>query len=162
MEIKPTRIIWHHSADGSTKPQFVKINEYHKTRDFPLSSFNFYVGYHYLIEHDGTIMQARKETEIGAHDTGENLNSIGICLAGNFNIAWPSEAQMASAALLIKQIRGRWKIPLTRIEPHRWDDDTDCPGLNLADNWLINEFLKREGSTALRVFYWLGKEYNLI
>ncbi len=162
MDIKPVRIIWHHSADSSTAHQFVKINAYHKTRDFPLSSMNFYVGYHYLVEQDGTVMQARKENEIGAHDTGENLNSIGICLAGNFDVQWPSEAQRASVCQLLGQVRKRWNIPINRIEPHRWDDDTDCPGRLLEDNWLIDEYLKREESAAVKVFQWIGKTYKLL
>jgi N-acetyl-anhydromuramyl-L-alanine amidase AmpD len=162
MDIKPSRIVWHHSADNSTKAQFAKIDAYHKTRDFPKSSLGFYVGYHYLIEHDGRIIQARKETEIGAHDTGENINSIGICLAGNFNITYPTTEQAISAAQLIKDIRTRFNIPITRIEPHRWDDTTDCPGTLLPDNWLIEQFLKYEGSVATQVFHWLGKTYNLI
>jgi hypothetical protein len=135
---------------------------YHKTRGFPISSFGYYVGYHWLIEPDGSIRQARKETEIGAHDAGENINSIGICLAGNFDLFMPNESQIASAALLVKQIRERWKIPVTRIEPHRWDDDTACPGSLLQDNWLINEYLQREGTAYLKLFYWIGRTYNLL
>lgn len=162
MDITPARIVWHHSADNFTGAQFAKIDAYHKTRDFPKSSLGFYVGYHYLIEHDGRIVQARKETEIGAHDTGENLNSIGICLAGNFNLTYPTTEQAISAARLIKEIRTRWNIPITRIEPHRWDDETECPGTLLSDNWLIKEFLKREGSPALSVFQWIGEKFNLI
>ena len=162
MEIKPARIIWHHSADNSDDAQFHKINVYHKSLNFPLSALGYYVGYHYLIEANGAVIQARKETEIGAHDQGENSNSLGICLAGNFNIRYPSEAQSASAALLIKQIRTRWPIPVTRIEPHRWDDTTDCPGTLVADNFLINEFLKREGSVFARYFYEVGKYLKLL
>lgn len=162
MDIKPSRIVWHHSADASAGAQLAKIDAYHKTRDFPKSSLGFYVGYHYLIENDGRTIQTRKETELGAHDTGENLNSIGICLAGNFNLKYPTEAQAASAALLIKDIRTRHNIPITRIEPHRWDDDTDCPGKLLPDNWLIKEFLKREGSIFATYFLKVGEMFKLI
>jgi len=162
MEIKPTRIIWHHSADASNEKQFDKVNAYHKTRDFPRSSLGYFVGYHWFIERDGSLVQARKETEIGAHDSGENTNSIGICLAGNCNFIMPTEAQSASAALLVKNIRNRWKIPVTRIEPHRWDDSTDCPGTLLPDNWLINEFLQREGTIFTKYFYLVGKQFNLL
>lgn len=162
MEIKPSRIIWHHSADNSDAPQFNKINEYHQTRNFPVSSLGYYVGYHYLIEPDGRVLQARRETEIGAHDQGENSNSLGICLAGNFSLRYPSELQAAAAAKLVKEIRTRWDIPVTRIEPHRWDDDTECPGTLLPDNWLINEFLKREGSIFTKYFYEVGKFFKLL
>lgn len=158
----PQRIIWHHSADPTTEHQFNKINEYHRQRDFPVSSLGFYVGYHWLIEYDGTLKQARKETEIGAHDTGENLNSIGICLAGDFGKSLPSEAQAATAALLVSQIRAKWNIPLTRFEPHRIDDDTSCPGFRLPDNWLIKQYLERHSDPLHRLFWWLGERLKLL
>lgn len=160
--MKPTRIIWHHSADPSKENQFTKINTYHASRGFPSSSLGYNVGYHYLIEASGEIKKAREETEIGAHDAGENLNSIGICFAGNFNTYLPTLEQAISGAKLVADIRNRRNIPLTRIEPHRWDDTTDCPGWKLPDNWLINEYLQREGSVALRAFYYIGKELNLL
>ena len=106
--------------------------------------------------------QARKEDEIGAHDTGENLNSLGICLAGDFSQEMPTEPQIASAVRLLADIRKRWKIPVTRIEPHRWDDETECPGTNLPDNWLTAQYLEREGDALLRLFHWLGTRYNLL
>ena len=162
MAIQPSRIIWHHSADASERNQFNKVNEYHRTRNFPLSARGYYCGYHYFIEPDGTIIKAREENEIGAHDQGENSNSLGICLAGNFSLKYPTELQTASAALLIKQIRTRLNIPITRIEPHRWDDDTECPGTLLPDNWLINEFLKREGTMFTKYFYEVGKYLKLL
>lgn len=160
--MKPQRIIWHHTADASDSAQFTKVNDYHKSRKFPISALGFYVGYHYFIETDGRVLQARLENEIGAHDQGENVNSLGICLAGNFNLRYPSEAQAASAALLIKQIRERFPIPITRVEPHRWDDLTDCPGTLLPDNWLVNEYLQREGSIFHKYFYEVGKYFNLL
>lgn len=158
----PLRIIWHHSADSSAAHQFDKINLYHKSQGFSLSSLGFFVGYHWLIEPDGTVKQSRKEDEIGMHDAGENSNSIGICLAGDFNTGLPSEKQSASAALLVKQIRERWNIPITRIEPHRWDDATECPGKLLPDDWLTTQFLTRSTNIYERSFHWLGKYLKLI
>lgn len=160
--MKPTRIIWHHSADSSERPQLQKIDAYHKSRDFPYSKRGYYVGYHYLIERDGTIIQCRDEDEIGAHDTGENLNSIGICFSANFSAQTPNEAQSAAGAILCGEVMQRWGIPITRIEPHRWDDDTECPGRLVEDRWLIKNYLTREKSPAHRAFYWLGEKLGLL
>ncbi|MEK7578899.1 MAG: peptidoglycan recognition family protein [Patescibacteria group bacterium] len=137
----PKRIIWHHSADSFNGHQSEKINAYHKTLDFPKSSLGYYVGYHYLIEQDGLILKTRNETEIGAHDKNENLDSIGICLAGNFNIGKPTTTQINSAVLLIDYILIRWKISPAKIEPHRLNDATDCPGVWLPDDWLKNQYI---------------------
>ena len=158
--MKPERIIWHHSADASEAHQWDKINNYHKQKTFPKSSMGYWIGYHWVVERDGTARAAREETEIGAHDTGENLNSIGICLAGNFNLHTPTLEQAASVARLVREIRARWPIPLTRIEPHRWDDTTDCPGRLLPDNWLIEQYLERETIGIARAWWWLGKYYG--
>lgn len=160
--MKPKRIIWHHTADAQQADQFEKVNAYHKTRDFPLSALGFYVGYHYFIERDGTIRQAREDTEIGAHDQGENLDSIGVSLAGNFNIEMPSEAQIASGGKVIFELMRKWNIPITRVEPHRRDDTTDCPGTKLGDDWLIKEYLRRHPEVGYRAFLLLGEELKLI
>lgn len=158
----PRRIIWHHSAVNAKRLQFDEINRHHETRAFPKSSKGYFVGYHYLVEYDGSVRQAREETEIGAHDTGENLNSIGICLAGDFTAQLPTPAQCAAVATLVQQIRSRWYIPVTRIEPHRWDDDTACPGDFLPDNWLIMTYLKRQGSWPIRAWYTFGYNRSLL
>lgn len=158
----PKRIIWHHSADPSTKKQFTKINEYHKNRGFPLSSRGFYVGYHWLVEQDGTAVQSREERELGAHDNGENLDSIGICLAGDFNTQLPSEAQTKAACTLLEQIIKRWHISIVNVEPHRTDDMTDCPGRNLTDNWLLKEMLKRSDDHMLQTFLWIGENRGIL
>ena len=36
------------------------------------------IGYHYVIELDGSIHKGRDENVIGAHCSGQNANSIGI------------------------------------------------------------------------------------
>lgn len=140
----PVRIIWHHSADLQDSFQFKKINYYHMGQDFPQSSLGFYCGYHWVIEKNGELKQARLETEIGAHDAGENFDSIGICLAGNFNKESPTKEQQITAAKLVKDIMKRWNIPITQIEPHRKGDITDCPGSRLGDYWLVFNYLKSE------------------
>lgn len=160
--MKPTRVILHHSGDAATGAQFDKINQWHKEKGFPKSKLNYYVGYHYVIERDGRTRQARVETEIGAHDAGENWGSLGICLVGDFNKERPTEQQAAAAASLFGAIRNRHNIYLGRVENHRIDDTTDCPGANIPDNWLVDQWLSRETSAPLRVLYYLLKQFNLI
>lgn len=135
MENKPNRIIWHHSADTSPGHQATKIDVYHKSKGFPKSLLGFYGGYHILIEKDGTIFRYRADNEIGAHDKDENINSLGVCLAGNFDIEHPSVDQQKSLEAVLQDWMAKWNIPVTRIDPHRMGDTTDCPGKLLADDW---------------------------
>ncbi len=131
----PHRIVWHHSAADTPHPQFDAINEWHKKRGFPISSLEYYVGYHYVIEKDGKLRVARTDTEIGAHDHGENADSIGVCLVGNFNVGIPSPEQKQTFKTLVRYLMLKHDISLNQIEPHRRDDETDCPGTMLSDNW---------------------------
>ena len=70
-------LVVHCSATPENKPFTAKdIDRWHKQRGFRC------IGYHYVILLDGTIQTGRKESEIGAHVSGYNSNSIGICYIG--------------------------------------------------------------------------------
>lgn len=144
MENKPTKIIWHHSAVNSTGNQLKGINNWHRKKGFPKSKLGYYVGYHYLIEYSGKVIQTREENEQGFHTRGQNQNSIGICMSGNFSLMTPSEKQEQNIKLLITKIMRRWNIPAEKIQPHRQYSATECPGKLLSDDWvkpnnIINE-----------------------
>jgi len=142
--MQPKRIIFHHTADAYQGPQFAKIDVYHRQRGFPRSSLRYFVGYHYLVEIDGKVRKAREPEEIGAHDKDENVGSIGIGLAGNFDTHMPSKAQEIATARLTKVLIDKYKIPLIDLEPHRLNDNTSCPGKNLPDDWLVKNYFKYE------------------
>lgn len=92
------------------------------------------IGYHYVIRKDGTIEQGRRPQMIGAHAYKHNKNSIGICVAGNFNLVKPQAAQIDSLKLLTAWLCQRYKLnPMGRgvIVGHRDLNDTTCPGDNL-------------------------------
>lgn len=40
------------------------------------------IGYHDIIERDGTLVECRPHWKIGTHTPGFNMDSIGICLVG--------------------------------------------------------------------------------
>lgn len=131
----PKRIIWHHSASQLATAQASSIDQWHKDRGFPISSLGYFIGYHFVIERNGSVFKARETNEIGAHDSGENLDSIGICLAGDFNTEMPTIEQVRAFRVIVLELMLKWGINLNAIEPHRRDDTTDCPGKNLPDNW---------------------------
>lgn len=137
------KIIVHHSAADAPAPQFDAINEWHKARGFPLSTLGFHVGYHWVIEKDGTVVQARDEDEIGAHDQGENLDSIGICLVGNFDKTDPTTAQEESLGKILVRMLDEYGLTIWSIEPHRKNDATSCYGTRLPDHWASKVALER-------------------
>ena len=92
------------------------------------------IGYHYVIRKDGTIEQGRKPLAVGAHAYQHNKNSVGICVAGNFDIGKPNREQMDSLKLLTAWLCQRYKLnPMRKgvIVGHRNLNDTKCPGDNL-------------------------------
>ena len=40
------------------------------------------IGYHYIIERDGTVVECRGREKIGSHTPGVNLEPIGVCSGG--------------------------------------------------------------------------------
>ena len=137
----PKWLVIHHTAvDISVRRvQFDMVNIDHKNRwpDFP-SSLGFYVGYHYFIEPDGVIKQARPTEEEGAQCIGKNTESIGICLAGNFSLFGrkPTSEQEAALRKLLPALMKKHNIPVSNVVPHRFFRPTECYGKNLSAGWI--------------------------
>lgn len=92
------------------------------------------IGYHFLIRKDGTIEQGRPLGTIGAHVYGENNHTVGINLAGNFEIGAPTEAQKVSATRLIASLCTVYQLdPMWQgtVKGHRDLNATVCPGRHL-------------------------------
>jgi len=134
----PTNIIVHHTAVSRTKndAQINATNNYHKSQDFPLSSLGFYVGYHALIEPNGMVYVTRKDTESGAHTSQNsmNFNSIGVCLTGDFDVEEPTIEQCKALLQYIKAKQAGYRIPNTKVVPHRTYAPKTCWGKKLPDD----------------------------
>ena len=92
------------------------------------------IGYHYLIRKDGMIEQGRQPGKVGAHAQDNNETSIGVCLAGNFEIGKPTEQQMAAVKELCYWLCRKYGLDSMKkgvIVGHRDLNDTACPGKNL-------------------------------
>ena len=80
------------------------------------------IGYHYVIELDGSVHKGRDENVIGAHCSGQNANSIGICYVGGVAKDGKTpkdtrtEAQKQSLIKLLKQLKQ--KYPKASIHGH--------------------------------------------
>jgi len=116
-------IIIHCSASPNYRDDKIEdINRWHIARGFKK------VGYHYVIELDGSIRIGRKENEIGAHCLGHNNTSIGICLIGTDQF---TNLQISSLVTLIQEIEIR--LPDITIHGHYEFANKTCPNINIKE-----------------------------
>lgn len=100
------------------------IDRWHRERGFKK------IGYHYFIGIDGDVEPGRDEAEMGAHCTGQNANSIGICYCGGLDgKGKPKDTrtiqQKAALYTLICQLREKYgDIP---VYPHYKFANKACP-----------------------------------
>jgi hypothetical protein len=64
-----------------------------------------------------------------------NKQSIGICLAGNFDVTMPTERQKLALQELLHMKMTQWSIPIKNIVPHRYFAPKSCYGNLLSDTW---------------------------
>ncbi len=98
------------------------------------------IGYHFVIDRDGTVVEGRPLDEQGAHVYGHNDNSIGICLLGghgsNENDAFFdhfTSDQDKALRNLIDRLKGRFAIKSVR--GHNEVAAKACPGFDVQ-RWL--------------------------
>ena len=100
------------------------IDRWHKERGWKG------VGYHYVIKLDGTIQEGRPLDQIGAHCTGHNKKSIGICYIGGLDKSGKPKdtrtvAQKESLRLLVNQLLERF--PGSKVYGHNEFAPKHCP-----------------------------------
>jgi N-acetylmuramoyl-L-alanine amidase len=122
-------IIVHCSATAEGKDFTVAdIKKWHLARGFSD------IGYHYVIYRDGSINKGRDESKIGAHCTGHNSHSIGVCYIGGCasDGKTPKDtrtaAQKAALVKLLKELRV--KYPNATIHGHREFANKACPSFD--------------------------------
>lgn len=97
------------------------------------------IGYHYVIELDGSVHMGRPETIVGAHCQGHNANSIGICYVGGVAKDGKTpkdtrtEAQKKSLTLLLKMLRK--KYPQAKIHGHKDFAKKACPSFDATTEY---------------------------
>lgn len=126
---KKTEIIILHHADAD-KCSIEDIHSWHLQRGWSG------VGYHFLIRKDGSVYRGRPEDAVGAHTTGNNINSIGICFEGKYMTQIMPEAQIKAGQELISYLKDKYKI--TNVKRHKDFMATDCPGDNFPFDRIVN------------------------
>ena len=127
-------LIVHCSATPEGKDYSVDtIRQWHLKRGFSD------IGYHYVIYRDGSIHIGRDESIIGAHCTGHNTNSIGVCYIGGCasDGKTPKDTrtlqQKESLLSLLKTLKV--KYPNAKIYPHYKFAAKACPSFNAEEEY---------------------------
>lgn len=118
-------IVIHHA--GLTKDMDISVPAIH---DMHLGNGWSGIGYHFVIHKDGTIEQGRPLKYVGAHAYKNNLYTVGICMTGNYNMAYPPFEQTLAVEKLTAALCKKYKIKPDEytIFGHRDLNDTSCPG----------------------------------
>lgn len=110
-----------------------KIDRSHKARNFSC------IGYHYVIYRDGSIHRGRPEDTVGAHTSGRNSVSIGICYVGGLdkngkNKDTRTTEQETSMILLVKYLLNKYK-DIKLVSGHYNWARKGCPCFDVSE-WL--------------------------
>ena len=88
------------------------------------------IGYHFVVHKNGVIEQARPLEYVGAHAYQHNQFTVGICMTGNYNMAYPPFEQTLAVEQLTAALCKKYKIKPAdyTIFGHKDLNATSCPG----------------------------------
>jgi hypothetical protein len=130
-----TTIVLHHSATSGGSVE--SIDAMHRRQKDAFGNPWLGIGYHFVVGNgrsmgDGEIRPTfRWQQQLpGAHagKRDENEHGIGICLIGNFDVAPPTDKQVAAVRWLVKTLAARYAIGRSRVVRHQDVGATLCPG----------------------------------
>lgn len=125
----PNRITFHHTAqgDGVTGPSAVRqIQNWHK-QAYGMAD----IGYHYIIDRDGTVYTGTPDDRMGAHQKGQNDGNIGVAFIGTLGAgSGPTTDQVQSAIGLGVKVANKF-------------------GFNLGKDSLLGGFLNGGGAEII-------------
>ena len=117
---RTVRAILHHSAGSKASAE--DIHRWHLANGWAGA------GYHFLVRKDGSVYRLRPEWAVGAHASGSNSDSIGICFEGNFMTESMPTAQKQAGKELVAWVKKKYGF--TKVQAHRDVQATGCPGTN--------------------------------
>ena len=141
--------IFVHCTDRNplTKRPFASTTE---LRSFHKSKGWQDIGYHYVVERDGTVMAGRDPETPGAHVAGRNHDSIGVCAIGGEDCRFTfTEEQLLAVLRLLVELCARYNIPTERVLGHREVDRRKaCPVMDPEEIRAALRFLRRGTAPA--------------
>lgn len=103
------------------------------------------IGYHYIIDRAGRVIEGRPIKFQGAHVSQNNPHNLGILVLGNFEKQKPSNAQVQSLGRFTKLMMRTHGVAGNAVHTHQEIKPTQCPGRTLQAH--INQ-LRRSGVIA--------------
>ena len=132
---KIDKIIVHCTATPEGRHHDVSdITRWHLQRGFNT------IGYHYLIHLDGTIEEGRDISRAGAHCSGQNRNSIGVCYVGGMTKDMKkakdtrTKQQKDSLVKLLQELIYKYNKDMT-IHGHNEFANKACPSFNVQKEY---------------------------
>lgn len=130
-----TEIILHHAA--ATTMSVEQIHNLHKANGWSG------IGYHFYIRKDGSIYRGRPEGAVGAHASGSNSDSVGICFEGNFENETMPDVQKKSGKWLVGYIKHKYNI--SKVKRHTDVNATACPGIHFPFDDIASAVYEEDG-----------------
>lgn len=137
--MRPTHVTVHHTdgpqtvTEADTAAAVREIQRFHMQDDDGRHGWDD-IGYHFLIDGAGRVVEGRPAETLGAHAGGANQDNIGVAMMGDFNKIRPTDAQVEALTRLVSFLALKYKQDPSRagfLEPHQHYNNTDCPGKNM-------------------------------
>lgn len=137
--MRPTHVTVHHTEGPQTMTADATAQAVKNIQSFHMANADGRhgwddIGYHFLIDGAGRVVEGRPAETLGAHAGGANDQNIGISMMGDFNRQKPTDAQVESLTRLVSFLAMKYGQDPSRtgfLEPHKHYDQTDCPGHNM-------------------------------
>lgn len=92
------------------------------------------IGYHFVIELDGSVKEGRPLAKVGAHAGGYNSKSIGICyVGGGGGIDTRTPEQIAAMVKLVFELKVQFNIANENIIGHNEVSSKQCPSFDVRE-----------------------------
>jgi hypothetical protein len=128
----PWRVTLHHTDGRFTANLAQSLDEARFIQDFHQHGRGWNdIGYHFLIDRLGNILEGRPLQTLGAHTLSNNEGNVGIALLGTYHAPRndaATPAQLAAVGALGRFLVKRFGLDPVSLKGHRDYKQTDCPG----------------------------------
>ena len=89
------------------------------------------IGYHWIVERSGIVVQGRPEWQVGAHAAGWNEGTVGVCFSGHGDTQLWTPDQSVAGVALVAELCLRYNVAVQNVYGHREINNgrKTCPGI---------------------------------